>query len=340
MILGLVDEAVSSGARQSKVCELLKIDARTLQRWRTRAIGDDERAGPRQAPKNKLTQEERERVLEVINMPEYRDLSPQQIVPILAEKDIYLASESTIYRILRQEGQAKHREPYAEPKKRYRPTAYMANGPNEVWSWDITYLKTTIRGVFYYVYMIVDVWSRKIVGWSVHDQELSEFAAELADETYKREGVESEALVLHSDNGGPMKGATMLGTLQKLGVAASFSRPRVSDDNPYSEALFRTLKYRPDFPRQPFKSLDAAIAWVEHFVWWYNKKHRHSAIRFVTPEQRHQRRDSAILRRRHRVYTKARKQHPERWTGQSRNWTQVEFVWLNPEPDSLIHEAA
>ena len=146
--------------------------------------------------------------------------------------------------------------------------------------------------------------------------------------------IDEEQLVLHSDNGGPMKGATMLATLQKLGVMPSFSRPHVSDDNPYSEALFRTLKYRPEYPGKPFETPEAALAWVSVFVLWYNTEHLHSGIRFVTPDDRHFGRSETILANRRKVYEKAKRKNPERWSGETRNWAPVETVVLNPETRS------
>jgi len=181
----------------------------------------------------------------------------------------------------------------------------------------------------------VDVFSRKIVGWAVHEVENSELAATLIREAAFKEGVDPGQLVLHSDNGGPMKGATMLATLQWLGIVPSFSRPRVSNDNPYSEALFRTVKYRPEYPYKPFKSLEDARLWVDSFVGWYNDEHRHSAIRFVTPSQKHTGEEKIILRHREEVYKQARKLNPSRWTGSVRNWEPIEKVVLNPLKDQM-----
>jgi len=329
MILSLVDEAVGSGARLSSACHELGLSVKTIQRWRKPGGGKDLRHGPRTVPANKLSVEERQEILKTVNSPEFRDLSPNQIVPRLADEEIYLASESTMYRLLREENQLRHREP-SKPAKRKRPDEHEATGPNEVWSWDITYLRGPIRGSFYYLYMIEDVWSRKIVGWQIHEEESNELAACLFTETCAYLGLDPDGLVLHSDNGGPMKGSTMLATLQRLGVVASFSRPHVSDDNPYSEALFRTLKYRPGYPSEAFSSLEHAREWILSFVTWYNTAHRHSAIRFVTPDERHEGRDKAILAKRHRVYQLARENNPERWSGRTRNWDPVETVTLNP----------
>ncbi len=340
MILGLVDEAMVAGARQSEACKLIGIEPRSLQRWRERGIGEDRRAGPKETPRNRLSEAERAQVLRIANSAEYRDLSPKQIVPRLADAGIYVASESTFYRVLREENQLVHREPSRPPTQRHRPNEYVATGPNQVWSWDITYLRSPVRGAFFYLYVVLDVWSRKVVGWTVHAEESGEHASAMIADACAREGVERDQLVLHSDNGGPMKGATLLATLQLLGIIASFSRPYVSDDNPYSEALFRTAKYRPEFPRRPFASLEDAHRWVAWFVAWYNTEHCHSAIRYVTPEQRHTGREEQILAGRRDVYEEARAKRPDRWSGNVRDWSSVPTVALNPEANTPAEEAA
>lgn len=308
---------------------MLRLSSRTLQRWRAQGAGDDRRIGPKRLSPNALTETEQRRILEVANSPEFRGLSPKQIVPKLADQDLYLASEATFYRLLRREGQQKHRSPSRSPTPRAKPTQ-QATGPNQLWSWDITYLKSAVRGRFYYLFLVVDVWSRKIVGWDVHREENAAHAAALISRICAQSGVDPRGIVLHSDNGGPMKGATMLATLQWLGVVPSFSRPHVKDDNAYSEALFRTLKYRPSYPKRPFASLEQARSWVASFVHWYNFEHAHSAIRYVTPAERHARKDEVILANRERVYERARRRHPRRWTGRTRNWTPVKAVFLNP----------
>lgn len=330
MIFELVEEAVRSGARCEPACEVLGLTTRTLQRWRQQPGGGDRRQGPNREPSNKLSAAERQSVLEILNAAEYCDLSPNQIVPRLADENLYVASEATMYRLLREEELAAHRQ-RSRPAVSRRPKQHAATGPCQVFSWDITYLCSPVRGRFFYLYLILDVWSRKIMGAEVYREESMERAAELFEATCRRHDLDPEGIVLHSDNGGPMKGSTMLATLQNLGVVASFSRPRVSDDNPYSEALFRTLKYRPEYPSRPFASLEEAKLWVEGFVQWYNTQHRHSAIRFVTPDQRHDGREREILNQRQRVYERARRKNPRRWSGQTRNWEPVETVYLNPE---------
>lgn len=323
---------MAEGARQAKACETLGLDTRTFQRWRLEGVGDDARHGPKTVPGNKLSEAERKHILVVVNSPAHRDLSPKQIVPKLADQGVYLASESTVYRLLAAEGQMRHREMSRPPAA--RPRERVATGPNQVWSWDITYLKSPIRGCFYYLYMVVDVWSRKIVARTVEETESTDLAARMIDAACAREGVQRHQLKLHQDNGSPMKGATLLATLQLLGVEPSYSRPRVSNDNPFSESLFRTVKYRPEYPSGPFGSLEAAREWVDWFVSWYNTQHRHSAIRFVTPAERHDGRERDLLAQRHEVYERARRRHPERWSRATRNWTPIQIVRLNPAPEN------
>ena len=318
MTLALIDAARTAGSSLDAACERLGLSARTVQRWKKPETAEDRRCGPRTRPANRLSAAERKRILEIANSEEFRDLSPKQIVPRLADFGEYVASESTFFRVLREEKQLAHRGKAKAPVSRPRPELE-ATAPNQVYSWDITYLRTTVRGAFYYLYLVVDVYSRRIVGWDVHEQESSELAAALMRRIVSEAG-QPEGLKLHSDNGAPMKGNTLLATLQSLGVVPSFSRPRVSDDNPFSEALFRTLKYRPCFPDGPFTSLEAAREWVTTFVAWYNGEHRHSGIKFVTPNERHFGLENDILERRRCVYQRAQRRQPERWSGNIRDW--------------------
>jgi transposase InsO family protein len=192
---------------------------------------EDRRAGHKTASASKLSGFERERLPATVNSPEHRDLSPAQIVPMLADQGSYVASESTIYRVLREEGQATHRA-VARPPRHEAPRAFEATGPRQVWSWDITYMRSPIAGRYFHLYLVIDVWSRNIVGTAVHDDESAEHASLLIRKACTDEGIDGSGPVLHSDNGAPMKGSTMLATLQLLGIVASSSRPRVSDDNP------------------------------------------------------------------------------------------------------------
>jgi transposase InsO family protein len=330
MILAGIAEAVSAGATREQACAGVGLNARTVARWGKNPDGCDLRAGPKTTPAHTLSEAERTRIVELATSKEYRNLSVRQLVPRLADTGVYVASESSFYRVLHDQDLMAHRSP-ARPKTHSKPRSHVATGPRQVWSWDITYLRAPVRGTFYYLYLLLDIWSRKVVGWQVHEEESADLAAALTEKSCADEGVSRGALVLHSDNGGPMKGATMLATLQRLGIATSFSRPRVSDDNAICESIFRTLKYRPGFPRKPFASLDDARSWVADFVAWYNGEHLHSALRYVTPSDRHDGRDKAILAKRHRVYREARKGTPRRWTRDTRNWRPIGNVTLNPE---------
>jgi putative transposase len=303
------------------------VDPRTLQRWEKRPDGDDRRCGPRHKPHNALSQKEREQVLAVANRAEFRDKSPHQIVAILADRGEYVASESSFYRVLREAKQLAHRGRARRPTRRPVPV-HKATAPGHLVSWDITYLPTLVRGRYLYLYLFVDVWSRKVIGWQVHDSEHDALSAQLLDGMAKENGGLA-GLVVHSDNGGPMRGATMLAKMRELGVMPSFSRPRVSNDNPFSESLFKTMKYAPFWPNAPFVDIEAARAWVARFVDWYNDEHRHSALDYLTPSERHAGRGDEILAHRRRVYERARAKHPDRWSRGVRRWRADAEVFLN-----------
>ncbi|MGL6152366.1 MAG: IS3 family transposase [Aeromonas sobria] len=336
-------EALAAGARKHSAAQVLGLSLRTLQRWLADSTlqADKRPTAIRPKPANALSPTEQEAVLTVCNSPEFASLPPSQIVPRLADQGCYLASESSFYRILRAEDQ-QHRRGRSQPPRRVpAPTSHTASGPNQVWSWDITYLPSPVRGQYYYLYLIEDIYSRKGVGWEVHAQESGEQAAALLQRSVIREQCWQQPLVLHSDNGAPMKSVTLLSKMYELGVTPSRGRPRVSNDNPYSESLFRTLKYCPQWPTDGFASLEAARLWVREFMAWYNEEHRHSRIRFVTPAQRHRGEDKAVLAKRELVYQAAKAAYPTRWTGKTRNWMPIGAVMLNPErPGQELKDAA
>jgi transposase InsO family protein len=294
---GLIEVAVGGGARRDECCKAIGLSIRTLQRWEKTPDQADQRHGPNNNSVKQLSEEERQNIIAISNSVEYRDLPPSQIVPRLADRGMYLASESSFYRILKDEKLNNHRL-NSRPRTHLRPIAKVATEPNMVWSWDITYLKSPIRGQYYFLYLIMDIYSRMIVGTEVYSCESAEYSSALILDSVQRHKVNQNQLTLHSDNGGPMKGATMLATLQNLGVVPSFSRPKVSDDNPFSESLFKTLKYRPSYPDGAFASISVARIWVERFVSWYNNEHRHSEINFVTPAQKYRGEDFEILQKR------------------------------------------
>jgi putative transposase len=331
-VIVLLEEAVTAGARRHQACDVLGLSARTLQRWQTgEAVSDDKRPLRDYQPPHKLTEVERAEVLAMANSAEFGHLPPSQIVPRLADQGRYLASESTFYRILHEADQLKPRRSERPAQTRTKPRAVCATAPNQLYSWDITYLPSCIKGQYFYLYLFLDIFSRKIVGWQVFEAESSALASDVLRDLYQREGIQPGQVILHSDNGSPMKGATLLATLQRLGVMPSLSRPSVSNDNPYSESLFRTLKYRPDYPLKAFADLMAARQWVAGLVEGYNHEHRHSSIRFVTPAQRHAGLDNELLTLRKALYEAARSRHPKRWSGSTRNWQIVQAVHLNPD---------
>lgn len=337
--IALIDEAVSTGARRFKACEELGISERTYRRWNGEdGIQTDGRPNAkRPTPNNKFSDEEKQKILDTCNSAEYADLPPGQIVPRLADKGVYIGSESSFYRTLHEASQQNHRGRAKAAQPRSKPTSYCATAPNQVWTWDVSYLPSPVRGQFYYLYMILDIFSRKITGWEVHECESGDYASTLVHKAVITEfGVNqllsySQPLVLHADNGSIQKGSTLKAKLDFLGVTSSFSRPRVSNDNPYSESLFRTCKYCPQYPTEGFESLQAAREWMSTFVNWYNNEHRHSGIKHVTPSQRHNNTDEELLARRDALYKAERLKHPNRWSGNTRNWQRVEQVWLNPD---------
>lgn len=327
-VLSLVDEAVAHGARQAQACEVVGVTAKTYQRWVLKPVLGDQRCGPLSEPANKLSLEERAKILAVSVEKDFANLSPHKIVPALADRGEYLGSEASFYRILNQEKMLKHRGK-ARPHQRVRPAPLLATSPRQVFSWDITYLPSAVRGQYFYLYLFMDLFSRKIVGWEVYNEESMDLSSKLLQKICLVEGIDKKQLKLHSDNGGPMKGATMLVTMQWLGVMPSFSRPSVSNDNPFSESLFRTLKYCPEYPSKPFENIEAARKWVAEFVDWYNHQHLHSGINFVTPASKHRGQDVEILAKRNVIYLAAKDRNPNRWSGKTRDWSPIESVKLN-----------
>ena len=333
-----------AGARLRPACETAGITVRTLQRWQASdglVSGDGRPQAVRPVPAHALSPAERAQVLSVANEPRFADVPPARIVPMLADEGTYLASESSFARVLREHGQAIHRGRAKPPQASRTPTTHVATAPRQVWCWDMTYLPATVVGRWFHLYLILDLYSRKVVGWEVHATDDADHAAHLVRRTALAEGIAAlqSKPVLHGDNGATLKATTVLAMLHWLDVKPSYSRPRVSDDNACAESLFRTAKYRPEFPAKGFDDLDAARTWAAEFVRWYNVEHRHSGIRYVTPAQRHAGEDHAILAARHALYTQARQRHPARWSRSTRNWAPVGAVTLNPERDSVVTAA-
>jgi len=339
-----IQEAHCAGARLKPACEVVGIDVRTLQRWKASQspegvlAGDGRPQAVRPIPSHALSMQERAALVAVANEPRFASMPPARIVPMLADEGVYLGSESSMARALKAAGQNARRGRAKLPKATRPPSTHIATAPAQVWCWDMTYLPTRVAGHWFYLYLILDLFSRKIVGAEVHARDDSEHAVVLVRRTALAEGIAARDTkpVLHGDNGSTLKATTVLAMLNWLGIKPSYSRPRVSDDNAFSEALFRTAKYQPEFPAQGFETLEQARLWAAQFVGWYNNDHRHSGIRYVSPEQRHSGQDKAILAARHEVYTLAKARNPARWSGATRDWSMIETVTLNPERDEVV----
>mgnify|MGYP001179574928 FL=1 len=337
--------AQRAGARLERACAEAGITVRTLQRWKAGAglvVGDRRPGAVRPVPAHASSAAEKQALLRVANEPRFADKPPARIVPALADEGVYIASESSMQRVLRAHGQTRHRGRAKAPRASRAPSTHVATAPRQLWCWDMTYLPTQIAGRWFYLYLILDAFSRKIVGFEVHDTDDSVHATHLVKRTALAEGVHAmpDKPVLHGDNGATFKATTVLAMLYWLGIKPSYSRPRVSDDNAFVESLFRTAKYRPEFPAAGFADLDAARAWASRFVHWYNHEHLHSGIRYVSPANRHDGHDEQILQRRHALYLEARERNPRRWTRGTRNWSRVAVVTLNPERKDVVAATA
>ncbi|MBN2547247.1 MAG: IS3 family transposase [Spirochaetes bacterium] len=324
-------KACEKGISKTLFCKIIGISLRMIQRWES---GDliDKRKGAAKTVGNKLTKEEETKIIDVCCDKRFIDLNPYQIVAILAQEGIYLASESSIYRVLRENKLLKNRSG-CRNRVYKKPDEIKADGPDQVYSWDITYLKTKIRGIYYYLYVFMDIWSRKITAWGIFEEESGENAKKILEDYCMANGIKLKAV--HSDNGAPMKSAIFLGLLEFLGVTKSFSRPRTSNDNAYSESLFKTVKYCAGHPGF-FGSLEEAKNWFENFLKWYNTKHLHSGIMYVTPEDRHNGKDKEILKLRRNTYINARLKNPARWSRHCKKWEHKEVVSMNSKTINSI----
>jgi len=340
--LQLLEEGQKEGVPASAIADLLGICMRTLRRWghafAAEGFSKDRRKGSLRHVSHRFSDEERKRLIETINNARFADLHPAQIVAILAEEKDYVGSESTIYRIMRQEGLLNHRGRSRQPSKKKEVPVLEATGIHQVLAWDITLLPGPAKGQFYYLYMVMDVWSRRIIGVEVHGQENGHLAQAFFDRVSRDEGIrKGMATVLHSDNGAPMRSFTLAAKLAELGVTRSFSRPGVSNDNAFAESLFRTMKYHQSYPRRRFRDLISVRTWVDGFVDWYNNEHRHSGIKYVTPNQRHYGQAEEICLRRQQTYEKAREKNPQRWSRHPRDWSQSKTVQINhPRPEKTV----
>lgn len=287
----------------------------------------------RPAPPRTLSPTEKTQVRELLNSARFQDLAPREIYAELLDEERYLCSISTMYRILAEHAEVRERRNQLRHPA-YRKPELLATGPNQVWSWDITKLRGPSKGVYYYLYVIIDIYSRYVVGWLIAEIEAAELAEQLIAETCAKQGVQRAQLTIHADNGSPMTAKTVAILLADLGVTKSHSRPHVSNDNPYSEAQFKTLKYRPDYPDR-FGSVADARQWARSFFAWYNDQHHHTGLGLLTPAVVHTGRAVNVRQKHQTVLRQAYLVHPERFVrGQPEPTKLPEAVWINPPPST------
>lgn len=332
----LIEEAKMAGARIFKACEVLEISVRTFKRWKTSHTFDRRKGAAKTIPR-RLSNQEQDELIRVCCQKTFQDLTPYEIQVILLDSNIYMASVSTMYRVLRKRNMIHFRGNTRKGYKTHRPPEREATGPNQVWAWDITYLKSPIAGIYFFLYTVIDVWSKKIVGWKVATKESYEISEDLFQYLMKKYQLKN--VYLHSDNGNPMKAGTMIMTLYKLGIIPSYSRPRVSNDNPFIESFFRSLKYMKSYPKY-FESINKANDWVANFMSWYNERHLHSSIGYVTPEQKHAGKADAIIEKRNVVKRQAYLRLKCRWSKPVAQLPNPKTVILNPSLERLEAKAS
>ena len=310
------------------LCRALGLARTTLYRaWRRERFPVEPK--PRPKPARALGEDERQAVLEVLHEARFVDQPPAQVYATLLDEERYLCSERTMYRILEAKGEVRERRNQLEHPSYAKPEL-LATRPNEVWSWDITKLKGPVKWTYFYLYVILDIFSRYAAGWMVATLESAALAKRLIEETCLKQEIVAEQLTLHADRGPSMKSKCVAMLLSDLGVTKTHSRPHVSNDNPFSESQFKTLKYRPEFPDR-FGSIEDARAFCVDFFHWYNTEHHHSALGWLTPEDVHYGRGERLVEVRQHVLDIAYTQHPERFVRKRPEAPQLpEAVWINP----------
>ena len=333
-VIELITEAVANGARTVSACRFLGIAFSTYRKWVENPDDEDRRPHmKRPTNANALSESERKAVC---------DLSIRQAFYKRLDEGEYLASESTVYRIMRTEGANKRRDGTKTPIRRYKPTSYVATGPNQVWSWDITYLRDANHPTrFFYAFAAIDIYSRYVVHADVFEAENADNAVEFLSEAMDKHHIRPRALVLHSDNGAAMKAAPALALLERRQVQFSHSRPRVSDDNPYSEAMFKTMKYAGYMGKKKYGSLEDAKQTLQEFVTAYNEKWAHSGINNVTPLCRFNGADAMVQARRNLVMQEAQARNPNRWIqGKRKHHAPAGEQYLNPDKPAAVAESS
>jgi len=316
----------------SAACKALGVPRSTAYRQRQAKREPPRAQKPRPVPARALSAKERQEVLDVLHSDRFVDKAPGEVVATMLDEGIYLCSERSMYRILDEKREVKERRNQLRHPE-YKKPELLATGPNEVWSWDITMLKGPVKWTYFYLYVILDIFSRYAVGWLLARRESAALAKRLIEETCEKQEINRDQLTLHSDCGTSMKSKTVAQLLGDLGVTKSHSRPHVSDDNPFSEAQFKTLKYRPDFPGR-FGSFDDGLSLCRAFFTWYNQEHRHSGIGMLTPEMVHYGLAEDVLKKRQQILKAAYQTHPDRFVrGVPRPQGLPAEVWINPPPN-------
>lgn len=304
--------AGESGAGLLMTCLFLGLTPRTIQNWKRHGVVDKRKGSPRHVA-HRLTTEEEDEFYTIATSPRFADRTPDEIVAILLQEGQYKASVSTLYRILRKRDALRHRQESKKPTASEGPQMMPVTGPDQVWAWDITWLKTGVRGIFLYAYSIIDVYDRRIVGWVIEDHESEACAYALFARVLR--GRKMMPLFIHADNGNPMRGSTLAVLFDDLGITRSHSRPRKSNDNAFIESWHKTLKYTVAYPA-PFSAIAEARIWFSGFVDGYNHRHLHSGLDYVTPWQAHTGEATQIYQRRNETLDRARSDNPQRWRTQ------------------------
>jgi putative transposase len=318
------------------VCEALGVARSSYYRRRRAASRPAAVNRPRHRPARALSPAERQEVLDLLHSERFMDKSPGQVVATQLDENRYFCSERTMYRILAEETEVRERRNQLRHPEYKRPEL-LATGPNQVWTWDITKLRGPVKWTYYQLYVLMDIFSRYVVGWLLAHRESVDLAKKLIAQSCEKQGVEPGQLAIHADRGTSMTSKGLAQLLADLGVDQSHSRPRVSNDNPFSESQFRTLKYMPDYPDR-FGSFEHALSFCRPFFNWHNKEHRHSGIAMLTPHMVHYGEAEEVLARRHQVMLAAHAAHPERFVHGAPKQVQLhQAVWINP-PRSLIAE--
>lgn len=313
----------------TKACQALVVPRSRI--YRARTANRETRipvAKPKPHPRS-LRQDEKIQVRQILNSERFQDLAPREVYATLLDEGIYHCSWRTMYRILEEHNEIRERRNQLTHPN-YQKPELLATGPKQVWSWDITKLLGPEKWTYYYLYVILDIYSRYVVGWMIASKETAVLAQELIKKTCAKQHIQPDQLIIHADRGSPMIAKSMALLMADLGVTKSHSRPHVSDDNPFSEAQFRTMKYRPDYPKR-FGSQPDARLWARHFFEWYNNEHHHSSIGLMTPADVHYGHAKEILHRRQTVLQEAYQKNPERFVKGIPTAPQLpESVWINP----------